>query len=41
MTTLNYGLNNLLPFLARDMQSLCKGEKVEGYTYAGPDGLPK
>ncbi len=41
VTTLNYGLNNLLPFLARDMQSLCKGEKVEGYTYAGPDGLPK
>ena len=41
VTTLNYGLNNLLPFLARDLQSLCKGEKVEAYTYAGPDGLPQ
>lgn len=41
VTTLNYGLNNLLPFVARDLQSLCKGNKVEGYSYAGPDGLPK
>lgn len=41
VTTLNYGLNNLLPFLARDLQSLCKGEKVDGYSYAGPDGLPR
>lgn len=38
--TLNYGLNNLLPFIARDLQSLCRGEKVDSYTYAGPDGLP-
>lgn len=38
VTTLNYALNNLLPFVARDLQSLCKGEKVEGYSYAGPDG---
>lgn len=41
VTTLNYGLNNMLPFIARDLQSLCKGEKVEEYTYAGPDGLPQ
>ncbi|MEO8806277.1 MAG: hypothetical protein ABI433_09350 [Burkholderiaceae bacterium] len=41
VTTLNYGLNNLLPFVARDLQSLCKGEKVEGYSYAGPDGPPQ
>lgn len=41
VTTLNYGLNNLLPFVARDLQSLCKGEKVDGYSYAGPDGPPK
>jgi hypothetical protein len=41
VTTLNYGLNNLLPFVARDLQSLCKGEKVEGYSYARPDGLPQ
>ncbi|WP_232441478.1 hypothetical protein [Burkholderia ubonensis] len=41
VNTLNYGLNNLLPFIARDLQSLCKGEKVDGYSYAGPDGLPK
>ncbi|WP_083253510.1 hypothetical protein [Pandoraea sp. ISTKB] len=41
VTTLNYGLNNMLPFIARDLQSLCKGEKVEEYTYASPDGLPQ
>ncbi|VVE71870.1 hypothetical protein PAN31117_04197 [Pandoraea anapnoica] len=41
VTTLNYGLNNMLPFIARDLQSLCRGEKVEEYTYAGPDGVPK
>jgi hypothetical protein len=41
VTTLNYGLNNLLPFVARDLQSFCKGEKVDAYTYAGPDGLPQ
>ncbi|KVO19544.1 hypothetical protein [Burkholderia ubonensis] len=41
VNTLNYGLNNLLPFIAHDLQSLCKGEKVDGYSYAGPDGLPK
>jgi hypothetical protein len=35
-TTLNYGLNNLLPAVARDLQSLCKGQKVESYTYSGP-----
>lgn len=41
VNTLNYGLNNLLPFIARDLQSLCKGEKVASYSYAGPDGLPQ
>lgn len=41
VTTLNYGLNNMLPFIARDLQSLCKGEKVEDYTYAGPNGVPQ
>ncbi|MFJ2992453.1 hypothetical protein [Pandoraea sp. NPDC087047] len=41
VTTLNYGLNNILPFIARDLESLCKGEKVEEYTYAGPDGVPQ
>ena len=41
VTTLNYGLNNLLPFVARDLQSLCKGNKVDAYSYAGPDGPPQ
>jgi hypothetical protein len=42
VTTLNYGLNNMLPFMAQDLQSLCKGEKVAAYSYAGPEGpLPK
>ena len=41
VTTLNYGLNNMLAFVAKDLQSLCKGEKVPEYAYAGPDGLPK
>jgi hypothetical protein len=40
-TTLNYGINNLLPAIASDLVSLCKGEKVESYTYAGPDALKK
>lgn len=41
VTALNYGLNNLLPVMARDLQSLCKGEKVDTYTYAGPDSSAK
>ena len=41
VTTLNYGLNNLLPAMAQDLVSLCKGHKVEPYTYAGPDPAPK
>jgi hypothetical protein len=41
LTTLNYGLNNLLPALAQDLVSLCKGSKVEAYTYAGPDPAVK
>lgn len=36
VTTLNYGLNNLLPVLAQDLATLCKGEPVEKYSYAGP-----
>lgn len=39
VTTLNYGLNNLLPAVARDLQSLCKGQKVESYTYSGPEEI--
>ena len=40
VTTLNYGLNNMLAFIANDLQSLCKGEKVPEYAYAGPAGVP-
>jgi len=40
VTTLNYGLNNMLAFVANDLQSLCKGQKVAEYSYAGPNGLP-
>lgn len=36
ITTLNYGLNNLLPVMAKDLVSLCSGAKVEPYSYAGP-----
>jgi hypothetical protein len=35
-TTLNFGLNNLLREMAEDLSSLCKGVKVEPFTYAGP-----
>lgn len=41
VTTLNYGLNNLLPAIARDLQALCKGQKVDAYTYSGPEEAPK
>lgn len=41
VTTLNYGLNNMLPVLANDLVSLCKGTKVEAYSYAGPEELAK
>lgn len=37
LTTLNYGLNNLLRVIAEDLSSLCQGRKVEAYTYAGPE----
>jgi hypothetical protein len=40
VTTLNYGLNNMLAFVADDLQSLCQGRKVAEYSYAGPNGLP-
>lgn len=38
VTTLNYGLNNLLRVMAEDLARLCQGKKVESYSYAGPDG---
>jgi hypothetical protein len=41
VTTMNYGLNNLLPAVARDLQSLCKGQKVDAYTYSGPEEVTK
>ncbi|MCL2636716.1 MAG: hypothetical protein FWD50_08860 [Betaproteobacteria bacterium] len=41
ITTLNYGLNNLLTAMAQDLVSLCKGDKVEPYTYAGPSTVAK
>jgi hypothetical protein len=41
VTTLNYGMNNLLPVIAQDLVSLCKGTPVEKYSYASPAGLPK
>lgn len=41
VTTLNYGLNNMLPVMASDLVSLCKGTKVEAYTYAGPEETVK
>lgn len=37
VTTLNYGINNMLPTLATDLSALCKGDLVEGYTYSGPE----
>lgn len=40
VTTLNYGLNNLLRVMAEDLAALCQGRKVEAYTYAGPDPKP-
>lgn len=41
VTTLNYGINNLLPAIAQDLVSLCQGRKVDPYTYAGPDPVAK
>lgn len=41
VTTLNYGLNNLLSVLASDLVSLCKGTRVEQYSYAGPEPVKK
>ena len=40
VTTLNYGVNNLLRVMAEDLTQLCKGTKVEPYSYAGPDPKP-
>jgi hypothetical protein len=36
VTTLNYGVNNLLHAMAEDLTQLCKGQKVDNYSYAGP-----
>lgn len=41
VTTLNYGINNLLPVVAKDLVSLCKGVQVEQYSYAGPEPVQK
>ncbi|SEA53830.1 hypothetical protein [Variovorax sp. YR216] len=41
VTTLNYGLNNLLPAMAQDLVSLCKGGMVAPYTYSGPSLVTK
>ncbi|MEY4560946.1 MAG: hypothetical protein RLZZ618_223 [Pseudomonadota bacterium] len=35
--TLNYGLNNILPAMAKDLVSLCQGRTVEAYTYSAPE----
>lgn len=40
LTTLNYGLNTLVRAMADDLVELCKGKKVEPYTYALPEGKP-
>jgi hypothetical protein len=40
ITTLNYGVNNLLRVMAEDLTQLCKGTHVEPYSYAGPDPKP-
>nr|WP_315245806.1 hypothetical protein [uncultured Albidiferax sp.] len=41
VTTLNYGINNLLPVMADDLVQLCKGTKVAAFSYAGPDPAAK
>ena len=40
LTTLNYGVNNLLRVMADDLVRLCAGAKVEPYSYAGPEAAP-
>lgn len=40
VTTLNYGLNNLLRVMAEDLAQLCQGKPVEAYSYAGPEVKP-
>ena len=40
-TTLSYGLNNLVPAIARDLQTLCHGKRVDDYTYSGPEEPPR
>lgn len=36
MTTLNYGLNNLLPAIAEDIKTVCEGGKLGAYAYVHP-----
>lgn len=36
-TTLNYTANNLVPMIASDLLRLCKREKVDAYTFGGPE----
>lgn len=40
LTTLNYGVNNLLRVMAEDLTRLCAGRTVDPYSYAGPDSAP-
>lgn len=36
VTTLNYGLNNLLPAIAQDLKTVCEGGKLTEYAYVHP-----
>jgi hypothetical protein len=40
VTTLNYGLNNLLPTLAFDLQVVCNGGKLAAYSFVQPGTKP-
>lgn len=40
VTTLNFGLNNLLRVMAEDLSAVCQGKQVEIYSYAGPEAKP-
>jgi hypothetical protein len=40
VTTLNYGLNNLLPTLAFDLQVVCNGGKLSAYSFVQPGTKP-
>lgn len=36
VTTLNYGLNNMLPAIAEDLKIICDGGKIASYAYVHP-----